>query len=144
MGLQCWRGRSGFLFCELTNTGLRDAVQTCLAFVLYRCADKCASVVVWDNTRDMVTHVFGRQALPMVWDFAEANLLSDNGWNGALEWVLRVLENLTQSGLAAGTAAQASATAHPLPSDSGDAGHRSSCTMLRFLTRTYLILLFVA
>lgn len=49
----------------------KEAIQTCLALALDRCADKCASLVVWDNTRDMATHVFGRQALPMIWDFAK-------------------------------------------------------------------------
>jgi putative DNA methylase len=97
------------------------AVQTCLALALDRCADKCASLVVWDNTRDMATHVFGRQALPMIWDFAEVSFLSDNGWNGALGWVLKVIEALAEARLPTGATAQASATNHPLPDDTVDA-----------------------
>ena len=103
------------------NTELRAAVQTCLALVLDRCADKCASLVVWDNTRDMATHVFGRQALPMIWDFAEVNLLSDNGWAGALEWVRRVIAATVEAHLKPGVVAQGSATAHLLPDDTVDA-----------------------
>lgn len=99
----------------------KEAIQTCLALALDRCADKCASLVVWDNTRDMATHVFGRQALPMIWDFAEVNFLSDNGWNGAADWVLRVIEATVEAKLPEGTAVLASATNHPLPDDTVDA-----------------------
>lgn len=97
------------------------AVQTCLALALDRCADKCASVVVWNIPGEKVEHVFGRQALPMVWDFAEANILSDIGWSGACEWVEKAIENNAAADLSAGTAVVASATAHPLPDDTLDA-----------------------
>ncbi len=103
-----------------SDAGFKGAIQTCLALALDRCADKCR-FVVWDNTRDMATHVFGRQALPMIWDFAEVNLLSDNGWNGASEWVLRVIERNAEAKLPQGTVARASATNHPLPNDTVDA-----------------------
>ena len=46
----------------------------------------------------------------MIWDFAEVNLLSDNGWNGASEWVLRVIEKNAEARLPEGTVANASAT----------------------------------
>lgn len=41
------------------------AVTTYLALAVDRIVDKNANIVVWDNTRDMPTHVFSRQALPM-------------------------------------------------------------------------------
>jgi putative DNA methylase len=104
-----------------SDPAFKTAIQTCLALALDRCADKCASLVVWDNTRDMATHVFGRQALPMIWDFAEVSLLSDNGWNGAAEWVLRVIERVAQARMPEGTTAEASATKNPLPDDTVDA-----------------------
>ena len=97
------------------------AVQTCLAMALDRCADKCASVVVWNIPGEKVEHVFGRQALPMVWDFAEANILSDIGWPGACEWVTKVVDHVIASNLPLGASSIASATASPLPDDSADA-----------------------
>ncbi len=103
------------------DPSFRSAIQTCLALAMDRCADKCASLVVWDNTRDMATHVFGRQALPMIWDYAEVNLLSDNGWNGAAAWVLRVIESIADAKLPEGATGLASATSHPLPDDAVDA-----------------------
>ena len=90
---------------------LGEAVQTCLALALDRCADKCGSVVVWDLAWQKVAHVFGRQALPMVWDFAEANILSEIGWTGACEWVLRVIEHNARSHLTPGSSTVVSATA---------------------------------
>lgn len=106
---------------RVADPDLSEAVLTCLALAIDRCADKCASVVVWDATRENVTHVFGRQALPMVWDFAEASLLSDNGWYGACEWIRRVIENVAVMKAPAGTAQRASATHQVLPDDAADA-----------------------
>ena len=103
------------------DTEFSAAVQTCLAMVLGRCADKCASVVVWNIPAEKIEHVFGRQALPMVWDFAEANILSDIGWGGACEWVNRVVEHNVRSAMHSGVATAASATAQALPDDTADA-----------------------
>lgn len=97
------------------------AVQTCLALALDRCADKCASVVGWNPAGEKVEHVFVRQALPMVWDFGEANILSDIGWAGACDWVAKVIEHNSRCTLPVGAAAMASATQHPLPDDAVDA-----------------------
>jgi putative DNA methylase len=66
---------------------LAKAAATYLAIVHDRLADKNASLAVWHNTRENPEHVFGRQALPMVWDYAEINALVANGWPNALEWV---------------------------------------------------------
>jgi putative DNA methylase len=103
------------------NDEIGAAVQTCLAMALDRCADKCASVVVWNIPGEKVEHVFGRQALPMVWDFAEANILSDIGWSGACAWVQKVVEHNASSNLPSGHAVCASATDHPLPDNAVDA-----------------------
>ena len=103
------------------NTQFADAVQTCLALVIDRCADKCASLVVWHLTGEKVEHVFGRQALPMVWDFADGNPLSEIGWSGACEWVVRALESNAKVGSRSGHVELASATAHPLPNNAADA-----------------------
>ena len=40
-----------------------------------------------------IAHTFGRHALPIVWDFAEVNPFSGSSgdWDGAIEWIVRVL-----------------------------------------------------
>jgi putative DNA methylase len=104
-----------------TDEAFAVAVQTCLAMALGRLADYGSSLCVWSSNGEFVCHTFGRQALPMVWDFAETNPLSGLGWAGACEWVVRVLEQNELAHLQSGTAIQASAMDHPLPSDAADA-----------------------
>jgi adenine-specific DNA methylase len=97
------------------------ALQTCLAMVLGRLVDYSSSLCMWAASGEFIAHTFGRQALPMVWDFAELNPMSDTGWNGAFEWVRRVFEFIVAGDLQTGTVAQASALHQTLPSDSVDA-----------------------
>jgi len=95
------------------------AVQTCLALAVSRHADINASLAMWHTTRELITHVFGRQALPMVWDFAEANSFGEasGAFLGGVDWIARVLEQKLPT---AGHVEMASATKHPLPEDSAD------------------------
>jgi adenine-specific DNA methylase len=65
-----------------------------LALAVDRQADKLSSLARWDTSRENAQGTFGRQALPMVWDFNEANPLSGSGgdWDTALNWVVQVTE----------------------------------------------------
>jgi putative DNA methylase len=59
------------------STAYADAIATYLAFVVDKCADYWSSVCSWDNTKgETIRNTFGRQAIPMTWDFAEANPFS--------------------------------------------------------------------
>jgi putative DNA methylase len=49
-----------------------DAVATYLGFGISRLADIANSLCAWENSKSQVRHVFTRQAIPMVWDYAEA------------------------------------------------------------------------
>ena len=71
-----------------------DAVATYLACAVSRSADYWSSLAVWAG--DFVAHTFGRQALSMIWDYAEANPFSNStgNWSGATDWVARVVERL--------------------------------------------------
>ena len=53
-----------------------DAVATYLAFGVSRLTDIQNSLCRWENTRSQVRNLFARQAIPMVWDFAEGGLFS--------------------------------------------------------------------
>lgn len=105
------------------DVGLMNAVQTCLAFAISRQTDYTTSLCSWHTTGEKVNHTFGRQAIPMFWDFTEVYPLSGKSGDfaGALQWVLRVCEENSKLQLEGGHAAQASATAHPLPASSADA-----------------------
>jgi putative DNA methylase len=54
-----------------------------LAFGISRSADFWSNLCTWANQpkNELVTHLFGRQAIPMAWDFAEANPFSNSGGN---------------------------------------------------------------
>lgn len=87
-----------------------DAVMTYLAFAVDRTADRCSNICSWDITRDNIRNTFGRQAIPMTWDFAEANPLSNSTGNffSAVKWVAEVVEE--SSCAVAGRAKQQDAT----------------------------------
>ena len=70
-----------------------DAVLTYLAFVVDRCTDLWSSICLWHSSREVVSHTFGRQAIPMVWDYAEANPFSESSgnWSGQVAWVQKVV-----------------------------------------------------
>lgn len=62
-------------------TAYAEAVGVYLAFAVDKGANYWSSLCSWHQTRYGVVSTFGRQALPMVWDFAEANPISDSSGN---------------------------------------------------------------
>jgi putative DNA methylase len=54
-----------------------NAVVTYLAMAVDRVAMTCNSLGRWNPVGEKVQHAFGRQALSMVWDYPEANVLAD-------------------------------------------------------------------
>lgn len=63
-----------------------DAVATYLAFVISKLSNVGSSITSWMNDRGAFRETFARQAIPMVWDFAEANSFADAG--GSFETAL--------------------------------------------------------
>lgn len=61
--------------CGATAYG--QAVGVYLAFAVDRLAMTGNSLVRWNSTGEKAQHCFGRQALPMLWDFAEPNFLGN-------------------------------------------------------------------
>lgn len=107
-----------------TESEFNTAVRTCLAFVTDKMADKSSSLCRWKASAEyMGGNTFGRQALPMLWDFCEANVLGEVTGDIAseVEWVEKVLRHVADSVMAGGISETASATSHPLPDDSANA-----------------------
>jgi putative DNA methylase len=88
-------------------TAYVSAVTTYLAFMLDRAIDRNCSLCTWDagprGTKSStggsartasVRNVFARQAIPMTWDFAESNILSESGGGilSALDWIEPVIK----------------------------------------------------
>jgi len=98
------------------------AVATYLAVMFNRLADKNANVVVYNVVGEKVEHAFGRQALPMVWDYVEVNPFTDVGWLNMQEWVELVLSHLFHiPGIVLSQVTQSSATQLPCPDSYFDA-----------------------
>lgn len=95
------------------DEGYTDAIVTYLALGIGRLANRCSSQCFWDPSADKVNQVFARNALPMVWVYAEANPFSDSSGNftGQLEYLANALERVPARGN--GTAAQADAANPP-------------------------------
>ena len=93
-------------------------VRELLSLVAGRVADKCAALVEWHDSREFVNHVFSRQALAPQWSTAEAPVLAEVGFDGALQWVCRVVEAGISSRI--GQVELSDATNHPLPDEAAD------------------------
>ncbi|SNS99665.1 putative DNA methylase [Micrococcales bacterium KH10] len=70
-----------------------DAVATYLGLIFSRSVDRSSSLASWDSSNPKIRNTFGRQALPMVWDFAEANLLSTStgSYASQIEYVCKAI-----------------------------------------------------
>jgi putative DNA methylase len=75
-----------------------DAVATYLGMAVSNLADRNANLVAWDSstTKEVPSHVFTRQAISMLWDYAEANPLGASTGNArdAVTRTARVIDRL--------------------------------------------------
>jgi putative DNA methylase len=83
---------------ESGGTGVRayaEAVAHYLAFATDKGANYWSSLCAWAAPTQKMISTFGRQALPMVWDFAEANPLSESSgnWDGGVEQASKMILN---------------------------------------------------
>lgn len=61
--------------------GYADAVAVYLALSVDKVADRNSTACAWASLREHARNTFGRQAIPMVWDYVESNPLSDSSGN---------------------------------------------------------------
>jgi adenine-specific DNA methylase len=104
---------------QVEQPDIAQAVVTILSLGVSKIADISNSLVIWKPSMSQAIHLFTRQAIPMLWDFAETALLSDAAGDYAttIGNIARVLDH--EIGIySVGHAEKASATSHPLPSDS--------------------------
>ncbi|MCC6401773.1 MAG: DUF1156 domain-containing protein [Flavobacteriales bacterium] len=88
---------------EQGGTGAKayaEAVGTYLGIALSRLTDICNALCRWEVTKTQVRNLFGRQAIPMIWDFAENNVFADaaGDYSISLSNLLKALERLPASG----------------------------------------------
>lgn len=86
-----------------------DAIATYLGMGVSRMTDIANSLCRWENTKEQVRNLFGRQAIPMLWDFAETRPFGKAA--GAYEVSLANLTKaITDPGGPTATVTQADAT----------------------------------
>ncbi len=73
-----------------------QAVSIYLAFGVDRLADYHSSFGRWQHANQQLSNMFGRQAIPMVWDYPEANPLGGKGgsFDNLFEWTIQSIPNL--------------------------------------------------
>lgn len=83
---------------HLSNASAPPVIRQLLALTLSRVADYCSAQSRWDVTQQRNVNSFGRQALPMLWDFAELVPFRDTvgSWDSMLRGVLKVVERLEE------------------------------------------------
>jgi len=70
-----------------------EAIGVYLAFVIDKMADYNSTICSWHSSGEKLRNTFGRQAIPMVWDYTEANPFcsSTGSYSNMHEWVYKVI-----------------------------------------------------
>jgi Adenine-specific DNA methylase containing a Zn-ribbon len=95
------------------------ATVTLISFVIDREAEHSTSLCRWNSSGEKMQATFGRQAIPMMWDFCETNPLgkSVGSLDSLLGCILAPLNDFANI-KGHGQVELVSATQHPLPNDS--------------------------
>lgn len=73
-----------------------QAVGVYLAFLIDKLADYHSSFCSWNAPGEKMGHVFARQAIPMIWNYAEGNPFcsSSGSFTNMLDWVVKCVARL--------------------------------------------------
>jgi putative DNA methylase len=92
-----------------------DAVAVYLAFALDKAVEASTTICTWSSApkNELVVSTFRRQALPMTWDYAEANPFADSSgsFDKVVEYVAKVAASLPGNPSTPGIANQTDAMA---------------------------------
>ena len=102
-------------FSEVEAIEYANLTKIFLAICVSKTSDSSCTISRWQNAGDKVAGVFSRQAIPMLWDYAEANLFSSStqNWMGQVNWVAKAVQFLPSKPIP-GRAFQADAADLPM------------------------------
>jgi putative DNA methylase len=106
-------------YTEMLSTGMKEdmarAVATYLGMAVDREAENCSSLCRWNPNSEKLQGTFGRQALPMVWDFCEINPLggSVGDWESLIDLQVNAIVGAMAFDTAPGRIERGSAMALP-------------------------------
>ena len=77
-------------------TAYAEAAGVYLAFAVDKVADYWSTICSWHNSGEKVRNTFGRQAIPMVWDYVEGNPFCDSSGNfmAMINWVWKSVQTM--------------------------------------------------
>ena len=95
-------------------TAYAEAVSVYLGFAVSKQADLGNSLCRWEHIAQCPRQLFGRQAIPMVWDYAEGNPLgnSSGGWTVLVDGIVKAFAKAFER-------VTANASGHALQADAG-------------------------
>lgn len=78
-----------------SDENYNNVIKTYLAIVVDKLTDYFNSFCTWHTSGQKIGHLFGRQAIPMVFDYVETNIFSNSSgcFVNMLEWVTRYIES---------------------------------------------------
>ena len=92
-------------------TAYAEAIALYMAFALSRTGDWSNALSRWESKAQVPQQLFGRHAIPMVWDYSESNLLSDStgSFSASIENIGKSFNKSSAGHVVAGRAQQADA-----------------------------------
>lgn len=77
-------------------TAYGDALAVFCGFAINKSADYWSTICSWHSSKELIRNTFGRQAIPMTWDYAETNPFSTSAGNvnSGFDWSAKVLQLL--------------------------------------------------
>jgi len=117
------RDAYGLMVREGYDAQYAKAIVTYLALLVDGIADHNSSSCRWRSTTEDGGNTFGRQALPMTWDYFEINPLSGSTGSiqSGMDRLLRVIEHLSNVAPMSASVTQSSATSLPYADNFFDA-----------------------
>lgn len=109
------------IFVNTKDEEYAKAIITYLGITLDRMADKNSNLVRYNVGRETIEQTFGRQALPIIWHYAELNPFTSVGWPNMQDWIQRVIEHCSVIDNCQIHISQSTATSLPFENDFFDA-----------------------
>jgi len=105
---------------ELSKTSHPEVLKELLAMAFGKMIMQQNSQCRWNPNGESAPGVFGRQALPMIWDFIEAVPSGESigSFQSAIGWISDTIAEIGGWQKKIGTVEQSDATKHPLPNSS--------------------------
>ena len=72
-----------------------QAIGVYMSFIVDKLADYHSTICSWNSSGEKMRNTFGRQAIPMVWDYAEGNPFCNSSgcFDNMLDWVVKCVDN---------------------------------------------------